>query len=503
MKVQSPIERIFVVYLCVLKVNQYVHSFTARLKLRNDFLEVSKVKFQKVPSTIDYKLIPLSSTSNDQETEIEKNGKEVEKDVIISMVDQSEKVINDVGSKVNGSYEKANGKSNNEKSHRRSIFKFGYRSKWFPNKNKSEKDQKNESNVLVNGQQNPKQQQTFVGDTSPSTLNGTVPTTSNSLSPDSITEVANATLATAQEAVDEVTRELTNLINDGLDDLWTRNQNITRAIEEQVEFLTRESALSANEIVDTFSKAIAELQEDQRSQLIYMQNKAEKKIVELVEDLAFADADIMNPEQRSSKNSNKKNFADLPHQTNTTMSLSKNLRSREMFRYWKAAPLYYTVALLFRWINKAPGPRTIWLGTSRCVSRVLGGQKNWRGTSVEDAYQAYISNADAMQSGWKRTGEIASKGPMRRQMEIFRRSLEIWSYFTSFYLKEKRMLKKFKTGKWTEEQFSQGRSQLGAEVTQNLLKLGPTFIKVRLIFSQACIRYLFSFDLCLSFSSLT
>jgi len=449
---------------------------------------------QKVSScTSALTVMQLSLSTKEKETKMQKDEIKQDQDVIIS--GSASAPLSKGETKVNGTHVKANDK----KSHRRSIFKLRATPRWLKQPDKSSKDDKEQSDSLMNKLDHRQEQQPLVGDISPSTITGTAPlislsstssspTTnfkSNLKNPEQISEVANATLTTAQKAVDEVTRELARIINDSIDDLWTRNQNITKAIEQQVESLTKESALSANEIVDTFTEAIAELQEDQRSQLVNMQNKAEKKIVELVEDLAFADSAIMNPEQQSDdiSNKNKKIVNNLPHQIDSSIDVSKTMRSREMMRYWKVAPLYYTVALFFRWINKAPGPRTIWLGTSKSVSRLLGGRKKSRGTSVEDAYKAYISNADAMQSGWKRTGEIASKGPFRRQMEIFRRSLEIWSYFTSFYLKEKRLLKKFKSGSWTEEQFSQGRSQLGAEVTQNLLKLGPTFIKVGQLFS--------------------
>lgn len=287
-----------------------------------------------------------------------------------------------------------------------------------------------------------------------------------------------------ESVVDEVSRELSRIINDGIDEIWTRNRNMTIAIEEQVDMLSQETSLSANEIVDTFTEAIARLQDDQRKQLIDIQNKAEKKVVEFVEELAFSDTPLLmtkklpDSEEASADDEN----TVPPHlKLGSRMDLSRSMKTREMMRYWKVAPLYYTLALLVRWVNKAPGPRTVWLSASNRFSRLFGnsnGEAKSRANTADEAYKEYISNANVMQSGWKRTGEIAQKGPFRRQLEILRRSMEIWGYFTSFYLKEKRMLKKFKNGKWTEEQFSRGRSELGAEITQNLLKLGPTFIKV-------------------------
>jgi len=149
-------------------------------------------------------------------------------------------------------------------------------------------------------------------------------------------------------------------------------------------------------------------------------------------------------------------------------------------KYWRVAPLYYSVVLLFHWVNKIPGPRTVWLRSTKGIASFFGDSD---GRLNKDKYAEYLRNAEQMQMGWKRVGDIASKGSFRRSLEIFRRSLEIWGYFSTFYLREMRMSSKFKKGKWSAEQLAKGRSQLGAEVTQNLLKLGPTFIKVGQLFS--------------------
>ena len=80
------------------------------------------------------------------------------------------------------------------------------------------------------------------------------------------------------------------------------------------------------------------------------------RLVELVEDLDFSDSPIMK-EEDNSEDDVIDELKRYPHDGKTSVAtLSKTTRTREMMRYWKVAPLYYTVALLFSWIKKAPEP---------------------------------------------------------------------------------------------------------------------------------------------------
>ena len=180
---------------------------------------------------------------------------------------------------------------------------------------------------------------------------------------------------------------------------------------------------------------------------------------------------------------------------------SKRMRTREIMRNFNVAPIYYTIALFMRWAQKATVPPMAMLmfltGLAYPLKWRDGGQvgakerarKRMRlfgGKAVIDttsnARTKKFNNEEVPDEefiqGWKRTGEIAAKGKRGRAWATLRRSAEIWFYFSSFYIKDAWILKNYDGGRWSKERFTEERGKLGAQLTQNLLKLGPTFIKV-------------------------
>jgi hypothetical protein len=209
----------------------------------------------------------------------------------------------------------------------------------------------------------------------------------------------------------------------------------------------------------------------------------EKMFIQPLEQIAFSDAPLF--EKADSKAPIQEEIDDeeklILSGANSTLSKTKNMRTAEIVRNFNVAPFYYSVALLGRWFSKASYPSVYVISGYKGLASVIktrGARFNKR--NGQPSYEEYLKDAEAMQSGWKRTGEIATLGPLSRQVAILRRSAEIWAYFSSFYLKDRRICKKFEAGKWSEKKFKAERSKLGAEVTQNLLRLGPTFIKVRI-----------------------
>jgi hypothetical protein len=187
---------------------------------------------------------------------------------------------------------------------------------------------------------------------------------------------------------------------------------------------------------------------------------------------------------------------------------SKRMRTTEILRNFNVAPIFYTIALTQRWIQKASVPPMAVLMflrglaypfkwregrnpasiTKAAARRKLFGKRaptDLTDRRIKTFGDEQIADEEFIQ-GWKRTGAIAAKGKRGRALATFRRSAEIWFYFSSFYIRDTWILKNYNSGRWSKMRFEEERRKLGGQLTQNLLRLGPTFIKVR--YSSSYIR---------------
>jgi len=253
--------------------------------------------------------------------------------------------------------------------------------------------------------------------------------------------------------------------------------NLTNVMEEKLISLPEDAS---SEFINYLTELTQQVQEAQQRELDRQLNMLEEQFVKPLEKFVFSDAAIYdggNSEQREGREELRKKLVWAGE--NSTLLDSRRLRTKDIVRNINVAPLYYSCALLLRWVRKVGSPPMYLLTAFRSMASVVKSPSLRRRYRRGDKYDEYLKNAEVMQAGWKRTGEIAAKGPLARKWAILRRSAEIWAYFSSFYVKERRFSNKFRNGKWSAEKLAEERSKLGAEMTQNLLKLGPTFIKVR------------------------
>ncbi len=279
--------------------------------------------------------------------------------------------------------------------------------------------------------------------------------------------------------------EISLRINEGSMELF---ENLTLVMDSKLAEQLPESAVS--ELSNYISGIAKELQRTQQQELQRQLEELEKRFVQPLEQIAFSDAPLFDMEKKQPIPNEDLEREEAEQRSaiqrelvlagkNSTLDKSSRMRTREIVSNFNIAPLYYSVALLYRWARKVSYPSVALISTFKGLASVVktkgGPSKSRKG---EVSYEDYLKDAEAMQSGWKRIGEIAAKGPIAKKWAILRRSAEVWAYFSSFYLKDRSITRKFQTGKWSEEKFKEERSKLGAEITQNLLRLGPTFIKV-------------------------
>mmetsp|Transcript_5148 Transcript_5148/g.5695 ORF Transcript_5148/g.5695 Transcript_5148/m.5695 type:complete len:938 (-) Transcript_5148:294-3107(-) len=311
------------------------------------------------------------------------------------------------------------------------------------------------------------------------------------------TTITESTGSTSLMATDfnasmaELLDEISQRINDGSTEIM---QDITNVLDEQLTQLPDSNAQELTEYIGGLANKIQKAQEEEVQRQI---DELKKVFVQPLERVAFSDAPLFE------LNDNKQQQTNLGIDTtlianelvlagaNSTLNKSARMRTSELIQNLNIAPLYYSVALFCRWANKSKNtlayPSIYLLSAYKYLANVIktrgGPRRRRRKKKGELTDEEYTKDAEAFQSGWKRTGEIAAKGPWAKKWAILRRSAEVWAYFSSFYLKDRRICNKFNSGRWSKEKFIAERSKVGAEVTQNLLRLGPTFIKVGQLFS--------------------
>jgi len=289
----------------------------------------------------------------------------------------------------------------------------------------------------------------------------------------------------------ELLDEISQRINDGSSEIM---KDITNVLDEQ---LTQVPDAKTQELTAYLTELTNKLQKAQEDEIQRQITEFEKIFVSPLERVAFSDAPLFDLKEKKKSAVNETEAAEVEIQlvlAGANSTLRKSARqgtTMELVKNLNVAPLYYSVALFYRWIRKSKStialPSLYLLSALKRMANVIktrgGPTRRTKKENKLSTIELYAKDAEAFQSGWKRTGEIAAKGPWAKKLAELRRSAEIWAYFSSFYLKDRRITKSFESGKWTEEKFTHERSRLGAEVTQNLLRLGPTFIKFGQLFS--------------------
>lgn len=289
----------------------------------------------------------------------------------------------------------------------------------------------------------------------------------------------------ALEDLATVIDEISKQVSDGTAMLL---ENLTEAIDDKLVRLPENSAAEFTTFLADFTN---EIQRAQQMELQRQLAEIDKRFVRPLENIAFSDVPLLEPKPTKKKLAKAAVGDDgavvQPSEfivlgANSTLQQTKGMRTKDILRNFNVAPFYYSIALLSRWLRKASYPSVYAIAIYRSLAGLVK-------SNTKPRRADRVVGGESMQAGWKRTGEIASKGSLAKKWAIMRRSAEIWSYFSSFYLKDRRITAKYNSGQWSEERFKEERSKLGAEVTQNLLKLGP--VRAMDCFPRFCV---LSFD---------
>jgi hypothetical protein len=160
----------------------------------------------------------------------------------------------------------------------------------------------------------------------------------------------------ASAQVIELMDEISRRINEGSTELV---QNITSVVDEQMNQLP-ESA--ANELAEYLGDFVTKIQKAQMEEVQRQMEELEKMFVSPLERVAFSDAPLFELDQKKVQQIPKDNEFEYENKeernliltgANSTLTRSARMRTGEIIRNFNVAPMYYSVALLYRWFSKA------------------------------------------------------------------------------------------------------------------------------------------------------
>jgi hypothetical protein len=159
----------------------------------------------------------------------------------------------------------------------------------------------------------------------------------------------------ASSQVMQLMDEISRRISEGSTELV---QNITNVMDEQMTHLP-ESA--AQELTEYLGDLATKIQKAQMEEVQRQMEELEKIFVFPLERVAFSDAPLFELDQKKVQQKNYTALDDSWREdrklilagANSTLFRSSRMRTGEIIRNFNVAPMYYSVALLYRWFQKA------------------------------------------------------------------------------------------------------------------------------------------------------
>lgn len=171
----------------------------------------------------------------------------------------------------------------------------------------------------------------------------------------------------ATSQVTEIMDEISRRINEGATELV---QNISNVVDEQMTQLPESAAV---ELTEYFSDLAAKIQKAQMEEIQRQMEELEKIFVSPLERVAFSDAPLFELDQKMVQQlpvdtefleENRDERKLILAGANSTLTKTARMRTGEIIRNFNVAPMYYSVALLYRWFRKA---------SVRCVGNAMVG----------------------------------------------------------------------------------------------------------------------------------